>query len=456
MKKLISTNPGKNYSPVGSVSVSSLSEITNKVEAANNIKRVWKELGVIQRIRMLKPLINQIENRKEELALLTTQEMGKPIKESRDDIIWDLGYLKSFFELGGQYLRDEEIYKNGKSVHNIIFEPIGSTAVITPWNFPFDMFLWGVIPNLIAGNTVVFKHSEETPLIGKIAEEMMDRLNLPKGVFSEVYGDGKIGAQLVEQDVNFIWFTGSSTVGKKLFELSGKKFIKSALELGGSNPAILFEDINVKETLKKIYLKRFMNCGQVCDAVKRLIVHESIFNEVVADLKAIIESKIVGDPENEKTDIGSLVSKKQLLALEGQMKDAVEKGAQVITGGKRPFHLQGAYYLPTLLTNIKPKMKVWKEEVFGPVLPVVSFKSDEEAVKLANDTEFGLGAVICSSNVKRAEKIAKQVDAGDIDINSGSHLEACTPFGGYKNSGMGREHGRLGFQELCQIKVIAQ
>ncbi|MFH0772861.1 MAG: aldehyde dehydrogenase family protein [bacterium] len=456
MNKLISTNPGKSYEVVGKIPMSEPGEIKRKVFAANKARKTWKELGAEKRIALLMPLINKIENRKAELALTTTREMGKPIKESMGDIEWDLGYLKSFIKLGMEYLKDEVTYSQGKSLHKIIYEPIGSVAVIVPWNFPFGNLLWGVIPNLIAGNTVVCKHSEETPLIGKIVEEMMSELHLPDGVFAEVYGDGTTGAQLVNQNIDFIWFTGSSSVGKKLFELAGKKFIKSTMELGGSNPAILCEDIDVKKTVERIFTKRFMNCGQVCDAVKRLIVHHKIFEEVVCELKKIIESKIIGNPESEKTDIGSLVSRTQLITLEEQVQDALKKGAKVIVGGKRPTNLRGAYFLPTILTNIKPNMKVWYEEVFGPVLPIVSFKTDEEAIKLANDTEYGLGAVVCASNVSRAEDIASQIDAGNIDINDGNHWEACTPFGGYKNSGMGREHGRYGFQELCRVKVIAK
>ena len=226
--------------------------------------------------------------------------------------------------------------------------------------------------------------------------------------------------------------------------------------MGGSNPAVLFGDIDIKDTLKKIYGKRFLNNGQVCDAVKRLIVHESIFDKVVKELKLIVESKVIGPPEDQKTDFGSLVSKRQLVALEEQVQDAIINGATVITGGKRPTNLKGAYYLPTILINVTSNMKVWKEEVFGPVLPIVSFNTEEEAMKLANDTEYGLGAVVCSKDLIRAENIAKQIDAGNIDINNGNHWVASTPFGGYKNSGMGREHGRHGFQELCQVKVIAK
>ena len=455
MKKLISTNPAHNYEIVGEVAVTTPAEIKHIVDAANKAKRMWKELGLTQRIKLLTPLVHEVEKRQEEIAQMITAEMGKPITESRADVAWDLSYLKSFLALGTEYLKDEIVYSKGTALHKIVYEPIGSAAVITPWNFPFDMFLWGVVPNLIAGNTVVFKHSEETPLVGKISEELMHSLHLPEGVFAEVYGDGAVGAELVKQNVDCIWFTGSTVVGKSLFELAGKKFIRSTLEMGGSNPAIVCEDVDVKSIIKKLYIKRFMNNGQVCDAVKRLIVHESIFDQVVDEMKQIVESKIVGDPADDKTHLGSLVSKKQLEVLEAQVQDAINKGATVVTGGKRPNKLSGAYYMPTLLTNIKPAMKVWREEVFGPVLPIVTFKTDEEAIALANDTQYGLGAVVCSKDIKRAEALARCIDAGNIDINNGNHWVASTPFGGYKNSGIGREHGEAGFRELCQIKVIA-
>lgn len=455
MRKLISTNPAKNYRVIGSVDISSAKEIKNKVALANKAKEQWKELGVEKRIKLLLPLYEIVTNNLEKLAKLVTQEIGMPIKESRDNINWDLSYLKSFFE-SGSYLNDEITYKKGTAIHKIIFEPIGTAAVIVPWNFPLGNILWGVIPNLIVGNTVVVKHSEECPLFGKLFAEMMDKLSLPKGVFSEVYGAGDVGECLVKQNIDLVWFTGSSKIGKKLFEIAGNKFVKSILEMGGSNPAIVFDNINIDDIIPRLHFKRFLNDGQVCDAVKRLIVHEDIFKEVVDKFKKHLLTKKVGDPEDPKTDLGSLVAKRQLELLESQVKDATDKGAKVICGGKRPNGLKGAYYLPTILTNIKFDMRVWKEEVFGPVLPIVSFKTEEEAIKLANDTNYGLGAVIFSKDVKRAERVAKNIRAGNIDINSGNHWMPQTPFGGYKDSGMGREHGRIGFQELCQVKVIAK
>jgi len=455
MSKLISTNPAKNYKVIGSVKVSSLQEIKQKVANAQKAKTEWKELGVEKRIELIRPIFQEFIKRKDELALLITKEMGKPIKESLDDIAWDEDYFNSFLDDGKKYLSDEITFEDDKSIHKIVYEPVGVAAVIVPWNFPFDMFLWGVIPNLIAGNTVVFKHSEECPLTGKLIEEVMNKSNLPKGVFSEVYGGGKVGEILINQDIDLIWFTGSSKVGRRLYEIAGKKFIKATLEMGGSNPAIVFDDVNIDQIIGKIYIKRFLNCGQVCDAMKRLIVHKSIFNDVVGKLKKLVESKVVGDPENKKTDIGSLVAKRQVELLELQVEDAIKKGAKVITGGKRPEKLKGAYYQLTILTNIKRNMRVWTEEIFGPVLVVVPFKTEEEAIRLANDTAYGLGAQIYSENKERALRVAQKIEAGTIDINKANHWLPCNPFGGYKNSGMGREHGRIGFQELIQVKVVA-
>jgi len=455
MKKLISTNPAKNYKKIGTVNTSTAQEIKNKVKLANKAKEGWKELGVIKRTQIIKPLYTEFIKRKKQIALLTTKEIGKPISEAIDDWAWDKDYFNQFLKMGKKYLKDQITHKDENSTHKIVFEPIGTSAVIVPWNFPFANFLWGVVPNLIAGNTVVFKHSEECPLMGKLIDKMINKLKLPRGVFSQVYGAGEVGEQLVKQDIDFIWFTGSSAVGKRLYQIAGKKFIKVTLEMGGSNPTVIFDDVNINKIIDRLYTARWMNNGQVCDSLKRLIVHQSVFDPLVEKLKNKLDKIVIGNPENKKTQLGSLVAKRQLNLLETQVEDAVKKGAKIITGGKRPKALKGAYYLPTILTNIKTNMRVWKEEVFGPVLPIISFKKEEQAIELANDTDYGLGAHVYSEDKKRALRVASKIKAGCIDINSANHWLECNPFGGYKESGMGREHGQIGWQNLCQIKVIA-
>ena len=456
MKKIVSTNPADN-SFLGEVSVTTEAELKNKINKAQAAKKIWKSLGVKKRVEILRPLISAFKNRESELVELTVKEMGKTITETKADMVWDFDYFNEFLDKGPGYIEDEITVNDGTTQHRIVYEPRGVVACIVPWNFPFANFVWGVIPNLIVGNVVIFKHSEECPLIGKLIEDVMASLTyLPEGVFSEVYGGADVGSMLVSQEIDLIWFTGSSAVGTKLHELAGKKFIKSVLELGGSNPAIVFDDVDIEQVIQKIYRGRFTNCGQVCDAIKRLIVHESIYDNVVAKFKELIDTIMIGNPEEEDTQLGPLAAMRQLELLSSQVQDSVNAGAVVVSGGKRAAGFDGAFYSPTILVNVTSDMRVWKEEVFGPVLPIVSFKTEEEAIRLANDTIYGLGAVVHSSDLVRARRVAAALDAGFVDINDGNHWQQCNPFGGYKMSGIGCEHGRLGFQELCLFKVVAE
>ncbi len=452
--KLVSTNPARGYEVVGSVDVSTDEEIRSKVSLANKAETAWKELGVSKRIELLKPVCKEFRLRQKEIASLITNEVGKPVSEAKSEASGFVEEFEWFLSNAGKALADETTHEDSSSVHKIVYEPMGTAAVITPWNYPFGMAAWGIFPNLIAGNTVVFKTSEECPLTGKFIEEVISRHKLPEGVFSEVYGAGDVGEKLARSNVKLIWFTGSTRVGKLLYRIAAEKFIKVILEMGGSSPCIVFEDADIKETVPLIYSERFGNCGQSCDALKRLIVHESIFDRLISELKKVVESKKVGDPKSSDTDLGSLVAKRQQILLEEQVKDAVDKGARVVTGGHAP-KLNGAFYEPTLLINITKDMRVWKEEVFGPVLPVVPFKTEDEAVALANDTTYGLGSRVISKNTERAKRVASKIEAGTVEVNTASRWISCNPFGGYKNSGMGREHGTVGFRELCQIKVIS-
>ena len=456
MSKLISINPAKNQEVVGEVNVSTDAEIKEKVRLTDKAKLDWKELGTKKRIELLKPVYEEFKKRKDEISSLITKEMGKPVSESIDEVEEALTNFEWLLDNGEEVLADEVTHEDGKSRHMIIYEPYGTTAVITPWNFPFIIFIDGVISNLIAGNTVVFKISEECPLIGKKIEGVMKSKNLPEGVFSEVYGDGKVGQKLAESDVDLIWFTGSTKVGNLLYRIAANKFIKVILELGGSSPAIVFEDADISDSVSDIYSSRFLNCGQVCDVTKRLIVHESMFDKIIEKLKEEVAKKIIGDPSDKRTQIGPLVAKRQLELLENQVKDAVEKGAKIITGGKRPKRLNGVFYEPTILTNITKDTRVWKEEVFGPVLPIVIFKTEEEAIELANDTPYGLGSKVYSRNIERARRVASRIEAGSVEINGANRWLMCNPFGGYKQSGMGRTRGIIGLRELCQVKVISE
>jgi acyl-CoA reductase-like NAD-dependent aldehyde dehydrogenase len=352
-------------------------------------------------------------------------------------------------------LTPEITFESDTEIHRYFYEPTGVAAVISPWNFPVSNFIWGVMPNLVVGNTVVHKHSEECPLSAKIIADAVSEARLPEGVFSMVFGAGDVGESLTDQDIDLITFTGSSAVGKKIYEKAGKKFIKCLLELGGSAPGIIFKDAELDTTAESVYGQRFYNSGQICDGLKRLIVHKDVSDTVIKKLLGLANKTVIGKAEDEKTEQGPLVAKRQLdLAVE-QLQDAKDKGGTVLYGGTTPSKLQGAYLRPTIVTNVTPDMRIWKEEVFAPILPVVTFKTDEEAIQLANDTRYGLGGYIFSGSTNHALNIAKQIETGMLSINGTNYVHPQNVFGGTKNSGKGREHGMHGLRELCEIKLVA-
>lgn len=452
--KITSTNPSRNYEEIGSVETSTAEDVQVKITQAHKAKSSWRELGIFGRTKLLQKVASEIVQSKEPLAKLIAQEMGMPITNALSEVDDALYYWNSYLETAAEYLKPETTLETPTELHQVFREPYGVVAAIAPWNFPISNFVWTCGQNLIAGNVVIFKHSEETPLCGKLIEELVNKV-LPDGVFSEVYGDGSIGKMLVEQDVNFICFTGSTATGVKINESAARRFIPTSMELGGSAPGIVLEDCDVAGIAETIYSNRFSNCGQMCDALKRLIVHESKLKQAKDELLKILATKKVGDAQDPKTDIGPLVAKRQLELLEEQVADAVAKGASILTGGNRLEGLLGAYYEPTLIENVTPDMRIWQEEVFGPVLPIITFKTVDEAIELANNTTYGLGAYVFTKDRQRFLDIAKQLESGMVSQNNLSYVNSCNFFGGYKMSGGGREHARFGFEEVTQTKVIA-
>ena len=252
MIKLISTNPANGYSINGEVEISNDKEIKEKVQLANKAKTAWKELGVKKRVELIEPIYKEFMKRKDEFAELITKEIGKPISDSKSGIVNFIDEIKWFMDNVESSLKDEVTHEDSESKHKIVYEPFGTAAVIAPWNYPLGMAIWGIFPNLLVGNTVIFKISEECPLVGKLIEEIIESHNLPPGVFSEIYGGGGVGQKLVEEDIDLIWFTGSSRVGKLLYKIAADKFIKAVLEMGGSNPGIVFEDVNISEVVPRV------------------------------------------------------------------------------------------------------------------------------------------------------------------------------------------------------------
>nr|MBP9691368.1 aldehyde dehydrogenase [Candidatus Woesebacteria bacterium] len=441
MNTLISINPST-YKEIGSVHITTPEEVKQTVASARLAKQEWRDLGVAKRVELLRNVFVEIESRKEEIALLQSQEMGMPLTDALADVDGSISYARWYFDNAEKYLSPETTFESDTEIHQVVFEPIGVAALITPWNFPLANFVWGGLQSLICGNVVVMKHSEEVPLCATFIEEVMSNHHLPKGVFSVVYGAGDVGSMLVNEDIDIITFIGSTKVGKQLYELAGKKFIKAVVELGGSAPGIIFADADLEVAVENVCFNRLLNQGQCCDGLKRAIVEERIVGEVVEKLKVQFESKKVGNAEDANTQIGPLVAKRQLDLLVSQVEDAKSKGATVVTGGNSlEKELGGAYFQPTILTNVTPDMRVWNEEVFGPVLPIMTFKTEEEAIKLANDTAYGLGSYLYAKDKGVIERVSSAIEAGMVSVNGINYVMPFNPFGGYKASGFGREHG---------------
>lgn len=455
-QKIVSLNPSKNYEVIGEVDSSTDLEIDQAITNAHKAQLAWSRLSVGQRITFLERAYQEFSQKKDVIQSIIAQEMGMPVSIVNYEIDAGLRYFRGYIDYAQEWLAPEIVYENASEIHYLYFEPKGVVGASAPWNYPFTNFIWAVIPNLIVGNTVVFKHSESCVLTSRLFDEIMQKAQLPQGVFNAIYGTGKeAGDYLMNSNIDLIWFTGSTAVGKHLYQVAAQKLIPAVLELGGSAAGIVFEDANLATTIESIYISRFVNSGQTCDALKRLMVHTSLFDTVVTALQQVLSSKKIGPAADPTTDIGPLVSERQLITLEEQVNDALQKGAKVIMGAHRPNGLQGAYYTPTILTQITPDMKVWKEEVFGPVLPIVPFTTEQESIALANDTIYGLGGYVYTQNNERALRVSRALQTGNVSVNAASYVIAQDPFGGYKQSGIGREHGKSGFRELTSPKVIA-
>ncbi len=454
---LISTNPGQNFQLIGSINITQKQEISEIVTRARTAQLSWKKIGLPKRIEILKKLFDILKIHRDEIVRQTSTEMGMPVGLSEN--IVDGGLEKISWDLNNapEILKPTILFDNGVEINEQVFEPYGVMACIVAWNFPFGNFAASVFPALIAGNTVVMKYSEEVPLFSKYLEGIIRQSNLfPDGVINFIYGDGSTGADLCAEPVDLISFTGSSSTGKKVYAIAAQKLIPVCLELGGSSPGIVFENCPLtNELIESIFWKRFLNSGQFCDGLKRLIVHYTLFDECVQKLSDFAATIKIGDPISPDTQLGPLVAERQVLKLESQIQDSVKMGAKIICGGKRPAELQGAYFEPTILTQITPDMPIWKEEVFGPALPIVPFRNYDEALFLAQDTAYGLSAFVYSHDKTLISQAQNDLKVGSIDDGSAQYYRPQNPFGGYKQSGIGRQGGVLGFRDVCQIKVKA-
>lgn len=456
MSELISTNPAQGFNTIDSITISSETVVRAAVARANEAFPAWSTLTPNKRAAYLQKLKDVFDARTEDIAVFQSSEMGKPITESRaemkkvsDTLAWHIENAPGILEPATLDTFD--------AYETVLYrEPYGVAAVLAPWNFPTSQFLTATTMLLLAGNTVVLKHSEECALTSKYLTELFSEADFPEGVFQCVFGDGQVGELLLDQNIHFVAFTGSTKVGERVYQKAAEKFIPALLEMGGSSPGIVFEDADLTDTGTSVFQQRFNNCGQVCFALKRLFVQESVFDSVVSNLQQLAEASIIGNPLDERTTLGPLAAKRQVDLLAEQIEDARSKGATIVTGGKRPKGLDGAFYEPTLITNTTPDMRVIREEVFGPALSIIPFKHEQDAIERANDTEFGLSGFVYSTDIKRAVRVAQALQVGQISINGYPFASNHAPFGGYKKSGIGRTKGVIGYHTMTQEKVIAE
>ena len=458
MEKIKVKDPSNNYALLDTFEQTTRDQIDQKIVQVKQYFKIWSQFSLKKRVQLLQVLHNAFIKHKDDIVHANALEVGVPVTVSRKiDVEPGLAFMQGYLDHAELWLSSEIVYENDIELHTLSYEPRGVAGISIAWNFPFSNFIWGVIQHLLVGNTVIIKHSEHCMLTAKLLEKIMSSIPELSQACQFVYGIGKeVGNYVMHGDVDSLWFIGSTQTGLIVYQAAAKRGIPVVLELGGSAPGIVCEDVNVDEVVQSVYDNRFLNSGQVCDGLKRLIVHENIFDELVEKLIAYTQNKKVGPATEVDTNIGPLVSKQQLSTLQEQVEDAKAKGANILLGGKQPKGLQGAYYEPTIMTNIISDMSVWKEEVFGPVLPVVSFKTIEQAIELANDTEYGLGGYVYCNSFGAVQQICAALKTGNINVNDTSYVIPQVPFGGYKvSSGIGRTNGKLSLQSICNTKVVA-
>jgi acyl-CoA reductase-like NAD-dependent aldehyde dehydrogenase len=426
-------------------------QINDKVKKARNAFQDWKK-DASKRIDHLHDFANQLRKDKEKLARIATNEMGKAIKEARSEVekcAWAMEYYAD----NGQILSTDEVVNTDARKTVIRFQPIGVIGSIMPWNFPYWQALRFAAPSLMIGNTIVLKPASATMQCGIEIEKTFNRVGLPDGVFQTLVGDSSVAESLIDSDINAVTFTGSVPVGAKVAQRATSQIKKTVLELGGSDPFIVCEDADIEKASTGAIKGRFINCGQSCIASKRFIVVKNVANEFIEKFVQKTEKLKVGDPLSDDTDIGPLVNASSLKKIDSQVKESVKEGAEVLTGGE-PIGKKGYFYRPTVLKNVNPKMQIAQEEVFGPVAPIIVTDNEVEAIELANDSEYGLGASIWTQDLDKAERLSSSVESGIVSVNNVVASDPRVPFGGVKKSGFGRELSRYGMLEFVNIKSV--
>ncbi|MBA2326558.1 MAG: aldehyde dehydrogenase family protein [Actinobacteria bacterium] len=438
---------------MGRVPEGTPADVEKAAAAAKAASPTWASTSVDDRVKFVQQLSEALQARTEEIATIITGEVGTPFMISQ---IAQAGLpalmAGSYVQIAQEFPWEEQI---GNST--IVREPIGVVGCITPWNYPLHQVVAKIAPALTAGCTIVLKPSEVAPLTAFVLADIFDDIGLPNGVFNLVSGTGPVvGEALVTNpDVDMVSFTGSTRAGKRVMELASQQVKKVALELGGKSPFIALEDAPADEAVKAGLSSCYLNGGQTCIAWTRMLVPESRKDEFVAAAKAEAESFQPADPMEVTTKLGPMISETQRERVRDYIKKGVDEGATLVTGGaEAPEGLEKGFFVrPTVFADVNNDMTIAREEIFGPVLSIITYKDEDDAVRIANDTVYGLHAGVYGGDKEHAKQVGRRIEAGQVDIN-GQGFNPLAPFGGYKQSGIGREYGKYGLEEFLQVKSL--
>src|SRR5882672_4992305 len=437
------------------------SEVQAAVARARAAQVAWVTIGVSRRIAVLREFQRRLHEKKSEIAAAITREAGKPVAEAlTTEVLVVLDAARFLIGNAHRLLRDEPVppgnlatkLKSGRLVR----EPYGVVGIISPWNYPFSIPATETLAALVAGNAVVLKPSEFTSLVALELKSLLHAAGVPQDVFQVVVGDGATGGALIHSQIDKLVFTGSVATGKRIAAAAAERLLPVVLELGGKDPMLVLEDADVDVASSAAIWGAFVNAGQTCLSVERCYVHRSLYEPF---LKACVEKTkklIVNHGLDHNADVGPLIHERQLTLVEEHVEDAKACGARVLAGGSRFPEIGANFYHPTVLADVTHAMRIMREETFGPVLPVMAFDSDDEAVQLANDSEYGLAASVFCRDDARGERLARRIQAGTVMVND---VVSCfgiseAPHGGVKLSGVGRTHGRFGLEEMVRLKYV--
>lgn len=447
-------NPATGES-VGHVPRMGEAETQRAIAAAERAFALWKQQTAEARARLLQRWFELMMENQEDLALIMTSEQGKPLAESRGEIAYAASYVQWFAEEARRIYGSTVPAPWADKRIIVTKEPVGVCAAITPWNFPAAMITRKVAPALAAGCTIIVKPAQQTPLSALAMAELAQRAGIPEGVFSVITGSSRAigGVLTASMAVRKLTFTGSTEVGRVLAEQCAPTLKKMSLELGGNAPFIVFDDADLDAAVEGAMASKYRNTGQTCVCANRLLVQDGVYDAFMARLKVAVQALKVGNGLEAGVGQGPLIDQAAVDKVEELVADAVKNGAEVVLGGKR-HALGGTFYEPTILANATDRMRIAREEVFGPVAPVFRFKTEVEAIRMANDTEYGLAAYFYARDVGRVWRVGEALEYGMVGINSGIISTAVAPFGGVKQSGMGREGGAAGIEEYLSTKYL--